>query len=139
MESWSPKANRSVPAYIQPEFLITPNRSILTGCRILVVVHSTMIAFQSRADIRNSWLTFDGLTESGVGVIFLVGRMRLSGLSDSTRENLENKIKKESQLHGDILQVIVTMAHWQCSNELHSDLLCLKTDEILISCSQVES
>jgi hypothetical protein len=41
--------NRSLPAYIRPEmddFLMRPNKSLLAGCRILVVVHSALHAFQ---------------------------------------------------------------------------------------------
>jgi hypothetical protein len=108
MESWGPRRNRSLPLYIRPDdnfFPLTPNRSVLTGCRILVVVHSTLNAFKARDDVRNSWLKFDGLKELGIAVIFLVGTVRINVFSAREADHKFQKLLiEEQQKNGDILQ-----------------------------------
>jgi hypothetical protein len=111
MDGWSPRKNRSMYLYIRPkekEFLMTPSGSILSGCRALVVIHSTLNSFDARADIRSSWLKFEGIKESGISVIFLVGRLKTDGAKnalDNSIHSLQTLLKDEQSKHGDILQV----------------------------------
>ena len=113
MDGWGPKKNRSVSLYIRPkqkEFLMTPSGPILSGCRALVVIHSTLNSFDARADIRNSWLKFEGVKESGISVIFLVGRLKTNeakttGTVNSSIYSLQTLLKEEQTKHGDLLQV----------------------------------
>ena len=109
MEGWGPKRNRSVPLYVRPEekeFPMSPNSSVLSGCRVLVVVHSTLNSFDTRADIRNSWMKFDGLKELGVSVIFLVGRVKTDIFRSvgDTEQSLQTLVQEEQDTYGDILQ-----------------------------------
>jgi hypothetical protein len=77
VDGWPPNSDRSMPHYIRPDedtFLMRPSKAHLQDCNMLVIIHSTVTAFEDRRGVRDTWIKY--VTEGAVknvSVIFLVG------------------------------------------------------------------
>lgn len=83
VEGWPPSKDRYMPRYIRPDedtFPIRPPITHFFGCNLLVIVHSTIDAFNDRMGVRDTWLQY--VTQNrvqNVSVIFLIGNQNAYG------------------------------------------------------------
>jgi len=78
VEGWPPNSDRFMPHYIKPDedtFSIKPSKAHFENCNLLVIVHSTIDAFNDRQGVRDTWLQY--VTEDrvqNVSVVFLIAK-----------------------------------------------------------------
>lgn len=90
VEGWPPSKDRYMPHYIKPgedTFPIRPSKDHFKGCNLLVIVHSSIDAFNDRMGVRDTWLQYvtEGRVEN-VSVIFLIGNQNaFQNVTDLTK------------------------------------------------------
>ena len=107
VEGWPPQRNRSIPLYIRPKvdtFPWRPTSEAVRNCQLLIIVHTRPDFFEARIGVRN---TYGQYIKRGLGgntsLLFLIGNLKVA---NNTKYNLTvNKLKKEQEFFGDILQV----------------------------------
>ena len=107
VEGWPPQRNRSIPLYIRPKkdtFPWRPTSEAVRNCQLLIIVHTRPDFFEARIGVRN---TYGQYIQKGLGgntaILFLIGNLNWA---NTTKYNLTlNKLRKEQEFFGDILQV----------------------------------
>ena len=111
VEGWPPERNRSQDLYIRPEedtFPLKPTSKAVKNCKFLIMVHTIPDYFEARMGIRNSYGRY--LSEKLAGntaLLFIIGNVKKS--NNDNYEKTWNKLKKEQEVFGDILQVSTLM------------------------------
>ena len=107
VEGWPPERNRSLDLYIHPEddtFPLKPKSEAVKSCKFLIMVHTLPDFFEARMGIRNSYGQYISEKLAGnTSLLFIIGNLKTS---NKTKYELTwNKLKKEQEHFGDILQV----------------------------------
>ena len=111
VEGWPPERNRSLDLYICPKedtFPMTPTSNAIKNCKFLIMIHTLPDFFESRTGIRNTYGQY--LSEKLAGntsLLFIIGNLKKS--NNDNYEGTWNKLKKEQEIFGDILQVSTPM------------------------------
>ena len=111
VEGWPPERNRSMDLYIHPEedtFPLKPTSMAVKNCKFLIMVHTLPDFFEARTGIRNTYGRY--LSEKLAGntaLLFIIGNIKKS--NNDNYEITWNKLKKEQEVFGDILQVSTLM------------------------------
>ena len=107
VEGWPPEKNRSLELYIHPEedtFPLKPTSKAVKNCKFLIMVHTLPDFFEARMGIRNSYGRYISEKLAGnTSLLFIIGNLKKS--NNSIYELTWNKLKKEQESFGDILQV----------------------------------
>ena len=111
VEGWPPERNRSLDLYIRPEedtFPLKPTSMAVKNCKFLIMIHTLPDFFEARIGIRNTYGRY--LSEKLAGntsLLFIIGNLKKS--NNDNYELTWNKLKKEQEVFGDILQVSTIM------------------------------
>ena len=112
VEGWPPEKNRSLELYIHPEedtFPLKPTSKAVKNCKFLIMVHTLPDFFEARMGIRNSYGRYISEKLAGnTSLLFIIGNLKKS--NNSIYELTWNKLKKEQERFGDILQVSTVMS-----------------------------
>ena len=112
VEGWPPERNRSLELYVRPEedtFPLKPTSKAVKNCKFLIMVHTLPDFFEARMGIRNSYGRYISEKLAGnTSLLFIIGNLKKS--NNSIYELTWNKLKKEQERFGDILQVSTVMS-----------------------------
>ena len=111
VEGWPPERNRLLDLYIRPKedtFYMTPTSKAIKNCKFLIMIHTLPDFFESRTGIRNTYGRY--LSEKLAGntsLLFIIGNLKKA--NNDNYESTWNKLQKEQEIFGDILQVYTPM------------------------------
>ena len=130
VEGWPPERNRSLDLYIHPEedtFPLKPKSEAVKNCKFLIMVHTLPDFFEARMGIRNSYGQYisEKLAEN-TSLLFIIGNLKTS---NKTKYELTwNKLKKEQEHFGDILQVFYS---YRCLVQRYIQYTCWSTLDLI--------
>ena len=107
LPKYTGRMTSSLDLYILPEedtFPLKPKSEAVKNCKFLIMVHTLPDFFEARMGIRNSYGQYISEKLAGnTSLLFIIGNLKTS---NKTKYELTwNKLKKEQEHFGDILQV----------------------------------